>query len=542
MVWKKIPIHYRYILLLLLVFFIAEVFVNPLRNFPLNDDWSYSKSVKILLEKNKFDIGAWGAMTLATQIYWGFLWTKVFGFSFTVLRISTLLSSCVAVLTMFNISLRITKDFRIAFWTALVLLFIPLYFNLSNTFMTDVNFLTLLLLFVYLAQTYFLNPTRWLFIPLTVLALLLTFLRQFGIIAPLALLGAIVMSRRKDWKGIGFTLFMFLLVIVSLKMYEEHLKSYLPADAPYKFSTGFNLLDPHFFRSFLERFTGRVGTIFLQVLFYTAPFCIVFLPNALQRASGKRIVITFILTVAPLYYFLSNYSFFCGNIISNMAIGPETFYESLQHHASRNYSAGFENMMPLLIFLFCGITLFTLMLGGYGVFQKHPKSPFAVFCLFLALAYIGLLLMAESYFDRYHLPLIALVLIAASSMLKDLSVRMVPGVILLAVFFYSSVAGTKDYLEWNDQRWQAYRDLRSSEVPAHEINGGFEVNCWADGEEKWWSNILTLEGYRYLIQFRPEPGFKVVRYYPFRRYYPVGKDTLTIYKRSLEEDSIPLAP
>ena len=45
--------EYRLYFLLLLLFLFAEIFVNPLADFPLNDDWSYSKSVKFLLEKNQ---------------------------------------------------------------------------------------------------------------------------------------------------------------------------------------------------------------------------------------------------------------------------------------------------------------------------------------------------------------------------------------------------------------------------------------------------------------------------------------------------------
>jgi 4-amino-4-deoxy-L-arabinose transferase-like glycosyltransferase len=203
---------------LLLLFFIAEIFVNPLADFPLNDDWSYSKSVKFLLEKNQLTIGNWCAMTLVTQIYWGFLWTKIFGFTFTVLRFSNLFSSCLALFVLFLLVYRMSGNSRMAFWAGLVLLFIPLYFNLSNTFMTDVNFVTLLLLYLLVAHNYLMTGKRWLFVPLLAISVAITLLRQYGLVLPLALLGSLIFSRWKDWQGIAILVFSFLLLLCMYRL------------------------------------------------------------------------------------------------------------------------------------------------------------------------------------------------------------------------------------------------------------------------------------------------------------------------------------
>src|ERR1041384_3492324 len=90
---KNLLIKYRYETALVFLFAICETFVMPLGNFPLNDDWSYANSVKILSENGRIDIGAWPSMTLLTHIVYGYLFTSLFGFSFSVLRLSTLLSA-----------------------------------------------------------------------------------------------------------------------------------------------------------------------------------------------------------------------------------------------------------------------------------------------------------------------------------------------------------------------------------------------------------------------------------------------------------------
>ncbi len=86
-------ITHKYVLLFVTVFILSEIIVNPSGNFPLNDDWSYSKSVNILHNEGKYNIGDWGAMTLFTNLIWGFLFTKIFGFS-------TIVSSLIGILVL----------------------------------------------------------------------------------------------------------------------------------------------------------------------------------------------------------------------------------------------------------------------------------------------------------------------------------------------------------------------------------------------------------------------------------------------------------
>ena len=63
---------------------------NPIAESPFNDDWSYAHTVKILQETGKLTYNGWAAASVIAQAYWGLLWVKMFGFSYTVLRLSTL--------------------------------------------------------------------------------------------------------------------------------------------------------------------------------------------------------------------------------------------------------------------------------------------------------------------------------------------------------------------------------------------------------------------------------------------------------------------
>ncbi len=78
-------------MLLLASLWVASLFVvNPIGDFPLNDDWSFGLAVKNLLQTGEFHPTGWTSMPLITQTLWGALFCLPGGFSFNALRFSTL--------------------------------------------------------------------------------------------------------------------------------------------------------------------------------------------------------------------------------------------------------------------------------------------------------------------------------------------------------------------------------------------------------------------------------------------------------------------
>ena len=82
----------RISLLAILGFFVlACLLTSPLRNVPINDDWTYAWSVEHLLQTGRLAVLNWSAHYPILQALWGGLFSFVFGFSFGVLRLSTVL-------------------------------------------------------------------------------------------------------------------------------------------------------------------------------------------------------------------------------------------------------------------------------------------------------------------------------------------------------------------------------------------------------------------------------------------------------------------
>ena len=143
-----------------------------------------------------------------------------------------------------------------------------------------------------------------------------------------------------------------------------------------------------------------------------------------------------------------------------------------------------------------------------------------------------MILITESYYDRYHLPLIvsAISLFSFIPVTHKLSLPVSKGILVLMA--YISIAGTRDYLELNRKRWAAYYYLKDEQkADVKKINGGFEINCWNEGKRSFWYEFLSLNNYDYLIQFRQEKEFKKQKAYIFQRYFPYRQDTLFIYAR-----------
>ncbi|MFT5213750.1 MAG: hypothetical protein ACI9WV_001474 [Patiriisocius sp.] len=96
--------------------------------------------MKTLYESGYLKIYNWGEMTLVGHVYWGYFFTKVFGFSFTVLRFSTLIMSFATILGIYELCKIANLPKWMAMFSTLLCLMNPIFLSLSFSFMTDIPF------------------------------------------------------------------------------------------------------------------------------------------------------------------------------------------------------------------------------------------------------------------------------------------------------------------------------------------------------------------------------------------------------------------
>jgi len=135
--------------LLLVSFLLVIGFVNPVRETASwSDDFAYARMVRHLLDTGEYKLDHFAAANLPVQVYLAASLAKIFGYSLTLLRMSTLLLVFAGLVSFYHLLQDDgTGEFE-AGLLSLTLLGSPLVLYLSFTFMTDAQFLSWMLVAV----------------------------------------------------------------------------------------------------------------------------------------------------------------------------------------------------------------------------------------------------------------------------------------------------------------------------------------------------------------------------------------------------------
>jgi Dolichyl-phosphate-mannose-protein mannosyltransferase len=190
---------------------------------PLVDDWTYAWSVEHFLQTGELRMLEWSAHYPLAQILWGALFSRLLGFSFAVLRLSTVVLAWAGLLAFYGTLRELGIRPLLAGLETLLLWCNPVFFVLSHSFMTDVPFVSTM-------NAAFFGYVRWVKHGRTrdlglgsVLATLAFLIRQLGAALALIPLAYLLLARLAGgarrplpwsqriwllvpWLGIGLTL------------------------------------------------------------------------------------------------------------------------------------------------------------------------------------------------------------------------------------------------------------------------------------------------------------------------------------------------
>jgi hypothetical protein len=131
------------------VFIAGCAVVHPLRDAPVIDDWVYAWSVEHLLRTGELRVLDISAIYPLAQILWGALFAQIAGFSFGILRLSTVvlaLLGCGAL----HLTLRELGFSRaMSLLGALTMALDPVFFAMSFSFMTDASFVSVAIMALF---------------------------------------------------------------------------------------------------------------------------------------------------------------------------------------------------------------------------------------------------------------------------------------------------------------------------------------------------------------------------------------------------------
>ncbi|MBM3331244.1 hypothetical protein FJY68_05240 [candidate division WOR-3 bacterium] len=521
----------RSALVLSCLFVAVVVLTNPLGDFPLNDDWSYGQAVRNLVSNHEYRLANWTSMPLLTQVLWGALFTVPAGFSFTALRVSTLFLSLAALLLLLLLSLTEGERPLPALLAPLLLLFSPVFLNLSHTFMTDIPFIALTLGSILLLSRGADRENRFLLGLGMCVAIMATLLRQTGMLIPVAFGISSLCRGRATAREVMLSVGLSLLTIVAYVVYTLWLArtGRLPTGYFAQWTqiraiiaTGPSGIAGQAARSLL------ITCMYLGI--FTLPFGLLFV----SRTHAKRLLLLLLMSAV-----LIGIAYFCrvtlpGNILSDRGVGPFTLARPPEF-AIFSGSPAAKAVLGLLTLLGSALLLEMLVRST----ESALSSRSATVCLSLAGLYLVSLSLVHQ-FDRYMVFYLPLLLAPATLALREHPpgrLALVGSLVATLAYAAFSVSSVHDYMAWNRVRWQAIRHLtRTLEVPAERIDGGFEFNglytysenhVRKPGSSPWW-----VKDNQYVIAFGVLPGYRTLKSYAVQTWLPSGIKRIYILARA----------
>jgi hypothetical protein len=479
---------------------VLPLLASPVGEFPLGDDWSYSDSVRWLVQDGRFRLPEFNAPSTVLNIAWGGLFAKLFGYSLTVLRCSTLAASALALAAMFLWLLELELPAAEAAAGTALLALNPLFLDLSYTFLTDILYLAVFLFACLVTwRGLRLENRRWLAAG-SVLASLAYLSRQIGL-APTAI-AALWLARRRtkpaDWLAVlltpaltiaahqwwlfkvnGLTHGIVLHVTESAQRWSGPLLPTLK-DAGVRFVTGFQYLG-----------------------WFVAPASFAVAAGAAARkgrpaalicaAAGASLIAAGLLLKGPI-------PSLGGDQITRLGLGLVNATSGFQHKAAGWYGS------PVLWFAINAAAL----AGGLalavaaGATARRPALLFFGLSSWLAFAPVWL---GVSFYDRYFLVLLPwAIMICAASWARSRTAAVWLGAALLGAF---GLAGVRDCLAWNAAVWESGRMTAERGVDPALLIGGLSY----DGAHWAHKNMAVLKAKEPVDKIRP---FEWLDGVPFR--------------------------
>lgn len=521
---------------------LALLLIDPSGNYPTNDDWAYAQIVKRFIETGVYDLGFWPGMTLFTHIMWGSLFCKLFGFSFTVLRIGTLClaiaGSVVFLKLMQDLVKNDTWSRRIALGT---LVFNPFFLLLSFSYMTDVPFLTFVLSALYFFKKAFEKDRLqdWGLALLFSIIAILT--RQLALLLPLVFSVTLLLKKRAG-RDILLAIGIISISFLSLYGYTSYMESTVGLPPP--FGRPESLLERLNISYVLGQIKYRGGIH----LFYWSVFLIPFvaiLDLPIKREKTDLVFLAASLLVCGFLYAFSWGAIPIGNLFYVTGFGPVTLQDvekgfSVVEHISRNgwlFIQGITFPVSVMIFYIAAKKAWST---GRKWKQISDTQMWKLSVFLILIGYSTFMLIDTHKFDRYFSPLYPLLMILLASGKRTGAPLRAQKVIsigsLLIMMAYSMVA-TRDYHAWQEARWTTLEELVvDQKISPKLIDGGFEFNGWYEtgpsnpsgrDRKSWW----FVHEDEYTIARNPFECYEVVKRFPTNTWLDPLGDSLAVLKQ-----------
>ncbi len=508
-------------------------------DFPLSDDWSYAYSVRSLCSDGTLRFLPWTGASLILQSWYGAALCRLFGFSFDVLRLSTIaLASAGTVAFFLMLGHAGVRGAPRGLATALFALD-PLYVNLSFTFMTDVPCTVFAVFAGYAYVRGFVAERRtWLFAGgLSASAALL--IRQHGIfVAGAAAFTALAASNR-PWRArladaiAAGAVPLTVAVVFHLWLFLLH---GAPGAVAHKIDEA-TRLDVLSLVNAAFRGLETIGLVLVPLALAARRDVVARHPRLVAAVAA------FLGLLAGALYLKEGAAMpYLTNVMYDLGLGASTLRDTLFLGLRPPIELGAPLALILTVAATAGAAFVAVACGDALVRRHTPVATFLA--LATLLVFLGTLLQWRYYFDRYLVIVVPFAIATLATTARIAVTR--TSVALLALLAWYAVAGTHDYMAWNRARYGGLAELAAAGVGPRQIDGGMEFNAWhlAPSLDRWQSDDDVRPGKppttkswwwvvddQYLASFRPLPGYGVRSTHEYRRWLVPGTGRVVILER-----------
>jgi dolichol-phosphate mannosyltransferase len=484
-------------LLCALLFLGGVLATNPILETGVNDDWAYTLIARTFAMTGRIVYNGWTAVALVPQLAWGSLFFKLFGFSFTAARLSTLALVLLLIPVVFVLGREcgLRRDF--AALATLLTVFSPLMLPLEISFMSDVPALLFFLWSVYAAvkawrATTLRGCVSWALL-VSLAGLAGGWERQIYWLAPLLFLPVIAWVQRSSRAVIlslaGIWIFTCVAVLGSVVWLNAQ---------PYTLREDWLQIPPDMSLADLANheflLTCKLAATVALILF---PVLAGFLVPGL-RSAGRWLAGSVLAGVAAIGVFALQWPAllgpWLGNILTEYGVVP-TAASTVGRNAVVLGSAARDAIsMAVVLGCACG------WIAWYKLLRKAETGPPAASpapvvilgAIFLA-GWLPVILVrsaATPAFDRYViflLPLASIPILWFFQVYVGTRVSMLSW-LALALFAIYGVAETHDAFAAGRARLQTATALMKAGVPRTEISAGFEFDGQTQVETQGYVN------------------------------------------------------
>lgn len=497
----------------------AVVLVDPRADAPILDDWCYAVSVEQLLQGLPFRVSPWSSTFPPLQLWWGTLFTWLGGFSYTTLRVSTLVLWLAGTLGAYGGLRALGTRLGAALVGALTLFLYPVGFVLAFSFMTDVPFVALALLALWALVAGLRRERSGTIVLGLVLAMLAFLVRPVAIALPSGLfLGAFALERRDlRRRAVTFALGAIVTMAVAAVLAARLFPWAGDGGAQYRVMQLAFILEvpPAVYVEAGLSMLAHVGLAILPVLVAYGP----------PPRRGTWIMAALFVASAAVVSHFAKASVSALKFAHTMSVEELGAARPLLQGAPPRGSVG---VALAAVATAVGLVGAAVLLGRLATALRPGgwlRRPEWLCVAGFGLGSLGLCFVLWFFYDRYYLPL---VVTAVALALADAAVTVAPwrrglGVALLLALALLDMTGTRDELAYARAVTAAAADLRARGVPELDLDAGYPENGWhlyahparlppGKRPERDVPHVTaTADGLPWVIANAPLPGYRVVR-------------------------------